>query len=109
MDACSVVPANVGANHLPAPAGRTVGDVLLTGATGFVGSHVLAELVARGEDVEPSAPGRSVWCLVRADDEASARCRLVAAFAQFGIRRAELPSSKWNSMAPPSSRRSAEQ
>ncbi|MEW2418268.1 amino acid adenylation domain-containing protein [Streptomyces sp. NPDC046866] len=52
--------------------------VLLTGATGFVGSHVLAELLGR-----TSGP---VLCLVRAADAGAARRRLSAALRRHGLR-----------------------
>ncbi|WP_405704927.1 non-ribosomal peptide synthetase [Streptomyces sp. NBC_00069] len=52
--------------------------VLLTGATGFVGSHVLAELLDR-----TSGP---VLCLVRATDAEAARRRLAGALRRHGLR-----------------------
>ncbi|MFI9379984.1 beta-ketoacyl synthase N-terminal-like domain-containing protein [Kutzneria sp. NPDC052558] len=52
-------------------------DLLLTGATGFLGAFVLAELLA-------STTGR-VYCLVRADDEAAALERLAASAAKFRL------------------------
>lgn len=52
-------------------------DLLLTGATGFVGARLLAELTARRE--------RPVACLVRAPSEALARRRLAAALAVHGL------------------------
>lgn len=52
--------------------------VLLTGATGYVGSHVLAELLDR-----TTGP---VLCLVRAADTGSARRRLSAALRRHGLR-----------------------
>jgi thioester reductase-like protein len=57
----------------PAPPAAT----LLTGATGYVGAFLLAELLARraGE----------VYCLVRADDEAHARRRVLANLETYGI------------------------
>ncbi|MFI8365485.1 amino acid adenylation domain-containing protein [Streptomyces sp. NPDC085612] len=51
--------------------------VLLTGATGYVGSHVLAELLDR-----TTGP---VLCLVRAADPAAARRRLAAALHRHGL------------------------
>ncbi|MFD3720044.1 amino acid adenylation domain-containing protein [Streptomyces sp. NPDC058674] len=55
------------------------GAVLLTGATGYVGSHVLAELLDR-----TTGP---VLCLVRAADPDTARRRLAAALRRHGLRR----------------------
>ncbi|MFD0268801.1 amino acid adenylation domain-containing protein [Streptomyces sp. NPDC127106] len=52
--------------------------VLLTGATGFVGAHVLAELLDR-----TTGP---VLCLVRAADQVTARERLAAALRRHGLR-----------------------
>jgi thioester reductase-like protein len=53
----------------PEPPGTAPDAVLLTGATGFVGAFVLAELLARG-----TGPVR---CLVRAEDEAHAMRRIL--------------------------------
>jgi len=50
------------------------GDVVLTGATGFVGAALLARLV--GPPYE-----RRVWALVRADDDAQAAARVRGALA----------------------------
>lgn len=50
-------------------------DVLLTGATGYLGAFLLHELLERGK-------GR-VYCLVRAEDEESGMARLRAAAAKF--------------------------
>ncbi|MCS7476765.1 thioester reductase domain-containing protein [Umezawaea endophytica] len=59
-----------------APSG-TGSDVLLTGATGFLGAFVLHELLKAGE-------GR-VHCVVRAADEEAAWARLRAAAAKFAL------------------------
>ena len=48
---------------------QTIGNVLLTGATGFLGIHVLKELIDR-EDVPV------IWCMVRAENEEKAERRL---------------------------------
>ncbi|MCX4725054.1 non-ribosomal peptide synthetase [Streptomyces sp. NBC_01306] len=53
--------------------------VLLTGATGFLGSFLLRGLLDRSDDIHVS-------CLVRADDEAGARQRLCDALAGYGLR-----------------------
>ena len=50
------------------PDWRNPGEVLLTGATGFLGAHLLSELLA--------ATGARVTCLVRARDEHGALARL---------------------------------
>lgn len=52
-------------------------DVLLTGATGFLGAHLLAEILQRRR-------GR-VLCLVRADDEASALERITNTLDTYGL------------------------
>ncbi|RMI33404.1 type I polyketide synthase [Nocardia stercoris] len=51
-------------------------DVLLTGATGFVGAFLLRELLDRHERVH---------CMVRADDADHARRRLAANLAGYGL------------------------
>ncbi|MGW4767727.1 amino acid adenylation domain-containing protein [Nocardia sp. NPDC004278] len=52
-------------------------DVLLTGATGFVGAHLLRELLA-------STPVR-VWCLVRGNDDERAYKRIRDALQKYRI------------------------
>jgi amino acid adenylation domain-containing protein/thioester reductase-like protein len=52
-------------------------EVLLTGATGFLGAHLLSELLA--------ATSARVWCLVRARDEAAALRRLADAAARYEL------------------------
>ncbi|MFD0251145.1 amino acid adenylation domain-containing protein [Streptomyces sp. NPDC127113] len=51
--------------------------ILLTGATGFVGAHLLAELLATTR--------ADLVCTVRADDEATAAARIRAALDRHGI------------------------
>ena len=51
-------------HRLREPEWRNPGEVLLTGATGFLGAHLLSELLA--------ATGARVHCLVRAHDENAA-------------------------------------
>lgn len=57
---------------------RTEGHVFLTGATGFVGSFMLVELLAHPH-VE------TVACLVRAENEAKAFLRIHNALKRFGL------------------------
>jgi nonribosomal peptide synthetase DhbF len=52
-------------------------DVLLTGATGFLGAHLLAELL--------DATEATVRCLVRAQSEADGERRLRQTFDRYGI------------------------
>jgi nonribosomal peptide synthetase MxcG len=59
------------------PLQTNVRQVLLTGATGFVGSYLLAELLRQ--------PALHVVCLVRADSDASARARLLAELGTRGV------------------------
>jgi thioester reductase-like protein len=58
IDSAGVLPAREGAPQ----------DVLLTGATGFVGVHLLRELL--------EGTSARVWCLVRADDDGQADKRI---------------------------------
>ncbi|MEH1164836.1 amino acid adenylation domain-containing protein [Micromonospora sp. CPCC 205539] len=52
------------------------GAILLVGATGFIGTHVLAALAAQSD--------RPVVCLVRATDDEAARRRVTSALAAAG-------------------------
>jgi thioester reductase-like protein len=59
---------------LPPPTGaRTRGDVLITGATGFLGMELMARLLCDGD--------RRVWALVRAGDQDEAERRVRATLA----------------------------
>ncbi|MFC3964086.1 thioester reductase domain-containing protein, partial [Nocardia jiangsuensis] len=58
----------------PHPAGR---DYLLTGATGFLGAHLLSRLLIR--------PDARIHCAVRATDEQDARNRIAEAMRRFGV------------------------
>jgi fatty acid CoA ligase FadD9 len=60
--------------------------VVVTGATGFIGSHLLAGLLSEGE-----AP---VLCLVRAGDSDDGRERLAAAFDRYGLDAPALDSER---------------
>ena len=59
------------------PRWRAPREVLLTGATGFLGAHLLSELLA--------ATDARVWCLVRAQGDADARARIAAAAARYEL------------------------
>jgi amino acid adenylation domain-containing protein/thioester reductase-like protein len=54
------------------------GRVFLTGVTGFVGSHLLVELLAL-------PPVKTVACLIRAENSSHARIRIEDAFKRFGL------------------------
>ena len=68
---------SIAATLPPEPAGTAPEATLLTGATGFVGAFLLAELLER-------RPG-DVLCLVRADDEAHALRRILANLKAYGV------------------------
>lgn len=55
--------------------------VLLTGCPGFFGVHCLKQMLSMDRDDLKDSP--FVYCLIRADSEASARFRLVSAFRFF--------------------------
>nr|WKF58345.1 Linear gramicidin synthase subunit D [Paraburkholderia busanensis] len=56
---------------------RKLGNVLLTGANGFLGSFIAAELLVQTDAI--------VWCLVRAKHEEEGRARLDAALRTNGL------------------------
>ncbi|WP_444543832.1 amino acid adenylation domain-containing protein [Nocardia pneumoniae] len=60
-----------------APPAETARDVLLTGATGFVGAHLLRELL--------TGTRARVWCLVRSDDDERALKRIRNALEKYRI------------------------
>jgi len=69
------------------PGWRNQGEVLLTGATGFLGAHLLSELLA--------TTGARVHCLVRARDEHAALARLRHAADRY-----ELPVPRSERVVP---------
>ncbi|MFC4375076.1 amino acid adenylation domain-containing protein [Nocardia halotolerans] len=71
---CVLDPAITVGGDQRAPGFETV---LLTGATGFVGAHLLAELLDRTT--------ATVYCLVRAADADAGRARLTAALTRFEL------------------------
>ncbi|PRH79043.1 non-ribosomal peptide synthetase [Streptomyces solincola] len=66
-----------GAAGPPRPFDRAPGRILLTGATGFVGAHLLAALL--------SDTRAEIVCTVRADGVAEAATRLRAALRRHGV------------------------
>jgi len=52
-------------------------EILLTGSTGFLGTHLLRELI--------DATTARVWCLVRARDASHALARIADAAARYGL------------------------
>ena len=58
------------------------GDILITGATGLVGSHMVRELLRRQHG--------TVFCLVRADSDEIAHTRLVQHLASVGLSEADV-------------------
>ncbi len=73
----SVLDVPVRTDAGPPPAWRRPRQILLTGATGFFGVHLLRELLAD--------PGARIHCLVRARDAAHGRDRIAAAALRFGL------------------------
>jgi thioester reductase-like protein len=76
-----------GARSRPRPDWRRPREILLTGATGFLGAHLLRELLA--------ATDARVWCLVRARDESDALRRIAQAAERY-----ELPAPPPGRVAP---------
>ena len=68
----------------PQPNWRRPLEVLLTGSTGFLGAHLLHELLA--------TTTARVWCLVRARDAAHALQRITDAAARYEL--GDLPSDR---------------
>ena len=68
----------------PPPNWRRPLEVLLTGSTGFLGAHLLHELLA--------ATSARVWCLVRARDAGHALQRITDAAARYEL--GDLPSDR---------------
>jgi amino acid adenylation domain-containing protein/thioester reductase-like protein len=73
-----------GARSRPRPDWRSPREILLTGATGFLGAHLLRELLA--------ATDARIWCLVRARDESEALRRIAQAAERYEL--PELPPGR---------------
>jgi len=79
------VPALLNANPQgPRPNWKRPLEILLTGSTGFLGAHLLSELLA--------TTTARVWCLVRARDASHARQRIADAAARYEL--ADLPADR---------------
>jgi amino acid adenylation domain-containing protein/thioester reductase-like protein len=76
-----------GAPSRPRPDWRSPREILLTGATGFLGAHLLSELLA--------TTNARVWCLVRARDSGDALRRITDAAARY-----ELPAPSEDRVMP---------
>ena len=82
-DIHALLTANV-VSGAPAPSRRGIGDLLLTGATGWLGAHVLDEFLTTETGI--------AYCLVRGKDMADSRERLAATLAYcFGDKYKDCP------------------
>ncbi|OQS15695.1 hypothetical protein B0T36_06805 [Nocardia donostiensis] len=73
----AVLEPEIDATGIAAAARTEPEEVLLTGATGFVGAHLLQELL--------HATSARVWCLVRGDDDDHAHKRIRNALEKYQI------------------------
>ncbi|MGK8555450.1 amino acid adenylation domain-containing protein [Nocardia gipuzkoensis] len=73
----AVLESDIDGAGVAAARSETPSDVLLTGATGFVGAHLLRELLA--------GTRARVWCLVRSDDDERAHKRIRNALEKYRI------------------------
>ena len=70
---------------------QTLGNVLLTGSTGYLGIHILRDLISLASDETSESQVRSITCLVRAKDKEKAKRRLqTMLFYYFGEKFEEL-------------------
>jgi amino acid adenylation domain-containing protein/thioester reductase-like protein len=85
MDTDAMLPAEICPSGVATPDLRpgaaVLRGVLLTGATGFVGAHLLHDLLA--------TTTAEVYCLVRAGDEGAAQDRITANLANYRLRTEE--------------------
>jgi amino acid adenylation domain-containing protein/thioester reductase-like protein len=77
LDAESRSPRSARSARSPRPNWRKPLEILLTGSTGFLGTHLLRELL--------DATTARVWCLVRAGDAAHGMARIADAAARHGL------------------------
>lgn len=80
------IPATVIGSHGVAQPGKAAQNILLTGATGFIGIHVLRELLEQSS--------ATLHCLVRADSPSAAQARLAAAWSHFFSDASALPRER---------------
>jgi len=83
LDAEVELDAAISAERAAPPAAGVPRAFLVTGATGFLGAHLVSELLAR--------TGADVVCLVRAEDGASARARVLESLRARGLPPPEAP------------------
>ena len=72
------IATRLAAHPAPSRSPAAEGAVLLTGATGFLGAHLLADQLQRH-------PQLTVFCLVRADGAGAAKARVRANLQQYGL------------------------
>ncbi|MFG1944018.1 amino acid adenylation domain-containing protein [Nonomuraea sp. NPDC048826] len=77
LEPLAVLPPDLAVRPRAARPARRGGAILLTGATGFLGAHLVAELLAR-TDAE-------IVCLVRASGEEQARERVLDNLRSYGL------------------------
>ncbi len=78
----AIVPPGAGSGEASRSNDSLPEGLLLTGATGYLGAFLLDELLRRTSE--------HVYCLVRADDERSARRKLADNLARYSLSTAEL-------------------
>ena len=71
------IPATVAAAIRGSAHTYTLDAILVTGAAGFLGSHLVDELIRHSE--------ATIICLIRAADTAAATSRLLGAFRRYGL------------------------
>lgn len=69
------------------PMASGVKDVFLTGATGFLGSHLLAQLLSI-----PRYSRSAIYCLVRCDEVSKGLDRIIESFVRLGLDTSKLGS-----------------